>query len=176
MDYGITNNSNILFGLRFHGGASTFKRELVFDEKCMITHEDSENGVEVFKMTCGHAISCDGLMDYVWNEVKMKSEIACPLCSKEWTIQAIKFYGEVQQDEYENLEMGISRNYCTNSQDINQCPVCNTYCTRLDPDNNCVKCMHYLFKKQIIQLPFLLVLPERVAGITFILLLRQLWL
>lgn len=113
-------------------------------EPCMITCENSkESGLIVLKMPCGHPMSPDGLMEYAWAEVSKhgKTKIRCPLCTVIWPLDTIKKYGGASSREMSQLEIGITKNFCTQSEDINQCPSCNSYCEREDPTNGCVKCI-----------------------------------
>lgn len=146
-DYNMTKGSMICCLFRFPGGMLNRKINPSLprsDECCMITFENfKENGVTVLKMPCGHSMCPDALMDYAWSEVSTnkKTEVKCPLCAREWTIDIIRKYGGATPTEMSQLELGISQNFFTSSSDINQCPKCKTYCTRQDPKNNCVRCV-----------------------------------
>lgn len=116
------------------------------DEDCMITCENfKENGVVVLQMPCNpkHAINPEALMDYTWSEVSTnkRTEVKCPLCNVEWPFDVIKRYGGATAMELDQLEIGISQNFCTKSNDINQCPRCQSYCTRAQPNDNSVRCL-----------------------------------
>lgn len=115
-------------------------------ESCMITCENfEENGVTVLQMPCNtaHAMCPDALMDYAWSEISTykKTEVKCPLCAVEWPFEVIKLYGGATATELDQLELGISQNFCAKSGDINQCPNCQSYCMRERPDVNSVLCL-----------------------------------
>ena len=94
-------------------------------------------------MPCGHPMSQDGLMDYAWSEVSnyKRAEIKCPLCSTEWPFSIITRYGGATAAELEQLELGLTLLSLNKSDDINQCPRCQSYCTRINPDDSSVKCL-----------------------------------
>ena len=161
----LQNGSNIMLVMRLPGGSMVEKIVSVFkslffdnrglnnrsidsslprsDGKCLITHMNYEDdGVIVLEMPCGHAMSPEGLMEYCWNEIKdRKTEIKCPLCEAVWSVSVIRQYGGATATEMQQLEMGIEKNVCFNSSDINQCPKCESYITRKDPKINSVKCL-----------------------------------
>lgn len=113
-------------------------------ERCMITCENfEENGVVVLEMPCNHAMCPDALMDYAWSEISTynKTEVKCPLCAKEWPFDVIKLYGGATMTELDELEKGISQNFCKQSDDISQCPKCQSYCIRQRPTVNSVLCI-----------------------------------
>lgn len=142
----LRNGSNIFLVMRLPGGSdrkinASLPRS---SENCMITMENTaENGIVVLKMPCGHSISPDGLMDYSWAEVSTnkKSEIKCPLCASVWEFAVIKKYGGATVTELDQLELGISKNFCTQSSDINECPKCQSYCMRQNTDVSSVMCL-----------------------------------
>ena len=112
------------------------------DEPCMVTHESfEEHGTVVLMMPCGHPISPGALMDYCWSELNAnKTEVRCFLCTKKWEIDSIKQYSGASQEEFREIEKRLSLNYCSASDDINQCPKCKSYCSRIHPDKACVVC------------------------------------
>ena len=148
-DYNLRNGANIFMVMRLPGGGGSESRRKIdpsiprSSEDCMITMENTkENKIVVLKMPCGHSISPDGLMDYAWSEVSTnrKTEIKCPLCAREWEFNTIRRYGGATDIELDQLELGISMNFCMQSGDINQCPTCQSYCTRQNPSVNSVLC------------------------------------
>ncbi len=149
-DYNIQNGSNLFLVMRLPGGSSlVLKRRIdasipLSDEECVITMESTkETGVIVLRMPCGHSIFPDGLMDYSWAEVSTNKriEIKCPPCATEWDIGIIRRYGGTTAIELSQLELGISKNFCSRSNDINQCPKCNSYITRKNASVNSVVCI-----------------------------------
>lgn len=94
-------------------------------------------------MPCNHSISPDALMDYAWEEVSTskKTEVKCPLCFVPWSLDTIMKYGGASLDEMKQMEVGIATNFCMKSEDINECPGCQSYCTRMNPTINSVKCL-----------------------------------
>ena len=112
------------------------------DEPCMITKESfEENGTVVLMMPCGHPISPGGLMDYCWSELNAnKTQICCLYCTKEWTIDIIRKFGGVSQEEFKQLEERINQNFCLNSEDIKKCSRCKSFCSRINGDNPRVVC------------------------------------
>ena len=111
---------------------------------CMIAAMNSEeDGVEVLKMPCGHSMSSEGLMQYAKNEVsaERKTEIKCPQCPKIWSLATIRRYSGATASELDELEESLSRNFCIKSDDINQCPKCQSFITRQNPKENSVKCI-----------------------------------
>lgn len=113
------------------------------DEPCMIIHESYEdNGTVVLSMPCGHPISPGGLMDYCWNELKSnKTEIKCPLCTREWSVEVVKRYGGVTEEEFQLLEERLGKNFCTSDDSIKTCARCRSYCSRENNDNPRVVCL-----------------------------------
>lgn len=109
------------------------------DEACIITLEKGN----CVCMPCRgrHSISPDGLMDYCWSEISNngKSEIRCPVCDEEWTLEVIYHRGTTAE-ELRWLEEGLSKNVCLKNPDISECPGCQSLCERKDKNNNCVQC------------------------------------
>ena len=137
----LENESKLIMGLRgFREVDASLRRS---DENCSIMHENfKDDGVIVLKMPCTHSISPDSLMDYVWSEVSAKkNEVKCPLCSDLWSFSTIKKYGGAVRAELDLLEKALSDNFCLNSDEINQCPKCQSYITRQNPTVNSVVCI-----------------------------------
>ena len=143
----LEHESNIMLVMRLLGGASARKIGASLprsNDECFITLENfKENGTVVLKMPCTHSICPDALMDYTWSEVSThkKIEIKCPLCAADWPMEVIKSYGGASPTEMQQLELGISQNFCMNGDDIIQCPKCQSYCTRQNPNINSAKCI-----------------------------------
>ena len=160
----LRHGSNIMLVMRLHGGGnsqSSVKQETPSAvvvvptrnihpslprsrDDCIITLENfKEHGTVVLKMPCSHAICPDALMDYAWSEVSTnkKTKVKCPMCPEVWSFDVIKRYGGATTTELDQLELGISQNFCVSSDKINQCPKCNSYCTRINPNVNSVKCI-----------------------------------
>lgn len=105
---------------------------------CMITYMESEPDFPVLKMPCGHSILSDGLMNYCWSEIGLgKYEIRCCLCKTEWLMEVIRKYGGATKAELEQLEVGLSNNYCNKNEKIQQCPGCKSLCERQDSSKAC---------------------------------------
>lgn len=80
-------------------------------------------------------------MDYCWSELNAdKTEIHCPLCTREWTVDVIKWYGGASKDEFKHMEKRLSLNFCIVSDDIKECSRCHSFCSRINEDNSCVVC------------------------------------
>ena len=138
----LENGSRITMGLR--GMNSPVNTSLPrSDEECLITYRSyKDNGTLVLKMPCGHSICPDGLMDYVWAEVsRKKTEVKCLHCFTVWPFKIIKEYGGATRAELVLLEQALSQNFCDESDNINQCPKCQSYFTRVNPSVNSVKCI-----------------------------------
>ena len=151
--YGIKTGATIVVAMRLLGGSlcgamlqQTVNPSLPrSDEACMITHENfKKDGVVVLQMPCNakHAICPDALMTYAWSEISTnkKTEVKCPLCDVEWPFDVIKRYGGATTTELDQLQLGMSHNYCAKSNNINQCPKCGSYCMRVQTNVNSVRC------------------------------------
>lgn len=112
------------------------------DEYCMVRQENyDQDGTVVLMMPCGHPISPGGLLDYCWSELHAnKTKICCLLCTREWTVDVIKQYSGVSQEEFQQMEKRLSWNFCITSDDIKQCLKCKSFCSRINPENSCVVC------------------------------------
>jgi hypothetical protein len=143
----LRSGSTIMLVMRLPGG-SLVERKVDpslprSKERCMITCENfEENCVVVLQMPCNavHAMCSDALMDYAWSEVSTnrKTEVKCPLCAEEWSLDVVKRYGGATSIELDQLELGISQNFCTKSD---ECPKCQSYCTRQNTRIDSVLCL-----------------------------------
>ena len=95
------------------------------------------------KMKCGHFICSNDILDKAWMDVsKMKFEITCTNCDKEISMEDVLKFGLPKLDEEQFLTMAITTNFYE-SQDIQQCPQCDTLCQRErkdTPEVNCIVC------------------------------------
>lgn len=152
----LRNGSTIMLVMRLPGGSLGMGGDVPMrkvnpslprsSERCMITCENfEENGVVVLEMPCNakHTMCPDALMDYAWSEISSnnKTTVKCPLCAVEWPFDVIKLYGGATTTELDELEKGISQNFCMQSGDINQCPKCQSYCMRQKPTVDSVLCI-----------------------------------
>ena len=92
------------------------------------------------KMKCGHFICPDDILNKAWIDVsQMKFEITCPNCDREISMEDVFKFGLPKLDEEQFLTMAITINFCE-SQDIQQCPKCDTLCQRERKDSPQVNC------------------------------------
>ena len=97
------------------------------------------------KMKCGHFICPDDILNKAWSDVsQMKFEITCTevFCDEEISMEDIFKFGLPKLDEEQFLTMAITTNFYE-SQDIQQCPQCDTLCQRerkSSPEVNCTIC------------------------------------
>lgn len=92
------------------------------------------------KMKCGHFVSPDGLLDSVWQCLKMGFfTIYCPQCPSIIEFEEILSIGRPSELEHQFIETAININYCL-SLDIIQCPKCSSFCERKDTSINKTKC------------------------------------
>ena len=149
----LKNGATIFLVLRLPGGFNTPTRHINptlrrSKEPCMITYEQDCPDFPVFVMPCSHSMSPDGLMDYCWSEIGSRhSEILCPLCNTEWTIDVTCKYGCATMTEIHELEAGLSHNYCLSSQEVLECPSCSSFCERKNHTKLCVECIICTKKK-----------------------------
>ena len=139
----IGTRATIFMVMRLDGGSSERMDRLPpsverVKESCMIFHTDDET----IRMPCKHCICPDALMDYCWNEIRMKKhKILCPLCSSEWPIHVLQKYGGADKEELHLLEEGLSLNYLDHAdEEIKQCPECRSYTQRKDTSKNSMQC------------------------------------
>lgn len=139
------DGSTVFLVLRLLGGATKRRIDPSLPrsgEPCMITYMKNEPDFPVLKMPCGHSISPDGLMDYCWNQIGLgKYEIKCCICTSEWSMFVIRRYGGATKVELEQLEVGLSNNYCNKSESIQHCPGCKSLCERQDTSKTCTRCI-----------------------------------
>ena len=93
---------------------------------------DDDGGL---KMKCGHFICPDDILNHAWGQIKhLKFEINCVSCSAIINTDDIIKFGLPDWEEKQFLEAAISVNFCE-SQDIQQCPSCQSFCQRKETDN-----------------------------------------
>ena len=110
--------------------------------ECCICFDESG-----LKMTCGHFICPDDLLDNTWEQIKnLKFEISCAKCPHIISTDDIIKFGIPNDKEEQLLTVAISVNFCE-SQDIQLCPGCESFCTRKDSNNPAVKCLSCTNKK-----------------------------
>ena len=148
---GFGNNATIFLVLRLPGGGLTESRPFhenvkryrpqsapSHDEECTICFEKGES----MQMPCSHPFCPACLMNYAWSEVSSnhKTAICCCICSEEWPIGIVQQYGSISDEEMKLLQQGLSKNFIISSNDIKECPGCQSYCERSDTSNNNVHC------------------------------------
>lgn len=112
--------------------------------ECCVCDDDS--GLE---MKCGHFICPDDLLDWTWKQIKrLKYEISCANCRDIISMEDIIKFGLPKEDEQHFLDTAISINFC-GSQDIQQCPSCQSFCQRIQGDKPRVICTLCTSKKQM---------------------------
>ena len=103
--------------------------------ECCVCRDDSG-----LKMQCGHFICPDDILNHAWEQIKhLKFEICCASCPAIIKIDDIIKFGLPDWEEKQFIEAAISVNFCE-SQDIQQCPSCQSYCQRKRTDNPQVQC------------------------------------
>ena len=92
------------------------------------------------KMGCGHYVCPDDILDWAWEQLRtMKHEIRCPECEYILKQDDIIKFGLPKTEEKLFLLTAITTNFCE-SQDIQECPKCQTLCQRTRTDNPQVHC------------------------------------
>ena len=93
------------------------------------------------KMQCDHYICPDDVLNKAWIDVRsMKFEITCTMCDKLISMEDVFKFGLPKLDEEQFLSMAITTNFYE-SQDIQQCPQCDTLCQRVNKDSPQVYCI-----------------------------------
>ena len=96
------------------------------------------------KMKCGHFICPDDILNHAWDQIKhLKFEISCASCPTIINSDDIIKFGLPDWEEKQFIEAAISVNFLE-SQDIQQCPSCQSFCQRKETDNpqvNCTICL-----------------------------------
>ena len=154
-DYHIGANSNIVFVQRVPGGACRAHYQInnrkidgsvrLSANKCVLLWVDDDTISKRVEMPCGHAVTPDGLADYIYTEViNQKTKIICPVksCNAEWKVFEIIKRG-LTAKERENLEKGIAKNNL-HAQGVQECLQCSAYIQR-EGNGTRVEC---LFCKQ----------------------------
>ena len=83
----------------------------VSKQKCIILNVDDDTISKRVAMSCGHAITPDGLAEFVDAEIKKKkTKIICPMqnCDSEWKVSEIAKRG-LTTKEREHLETGLTK-------------------------------------------------------------------
>ncbi|KAI6653415.1 hypothetical protein LOD99_3634 [Oopsacas minuta] len=103
--------------------------------ECCVCYDDSG-----LKMRCGHYICPDDILLNTWEQIQhLKFEVSCPSCPAIISIEDIMKFGLPDCEEKQFIEAAISVNFCE-SQDIQQCPNCQSYCQRKKTDTAQVQC------------------------------------
>ncbi|KAI6653411.1 E3 ubiquitin-protein ligase RNF19B-like [Oopsacas minuta] len=98
---------------------------------------DDDSGLE---MSCEHYICPDCILRQTWVQIQhLKFEISCTKCPAIISIEDIMKFGLADCEEKQFIETAISVNFCE-SQDIQQCPNCQSYCQRKRSDTAQVQC------------------------------------
>ena len=150
-DYDIVGNSNITLVQRVVGGGAQIgtkhtanggtqitigSRKIdssvkLSKHKCILLNVDDDTISKRVEMPCRHAVTPDGLAQYVDGEIKkQKTKISCPVqsCCAEWKVSEIVKRG-LKTKERENLETGITRN-TLREQGLKECLRCSAYIQR----------------------------------------------
>ena len=145
-DYaGLNHMSTIFLVLRLVGGSEKrpFPAGLpVSDDCCTICLE-----TPALAMPCKpvkHPYCPDCLMEYCWSEIgndRLKTVIACSLCSTEWDLGVIKRYGGASEEEIRLLSESLSENVIHSDSDIMECPGCGSFSEHKDKRMSRVICL-----------------------------------
>ena len=136
-DFDVVANSNITLVQRVvGGGAQICGRDIhptvrLSKNKCIFLHVDDDDISKRVEMPCGHAVTPDGLAEYVDGEVKKrKVRIICPIrnCCAEWKASEIVKRG-LKPKEKESLETGLAKNVFR-EQGFLECPQCSGFIER----------------------------------------------
>ena len=99
---------------------------------CMICFDDESP--DLIAMPCKpvkHMCCPDCLMQYCWSELgndRLKTVIACSLCSTEWDLGVIKRYAGASNEEIALLSENLPENVIRTDPNIMECPSCGSYC------------------------------------------------
>ena len=92
------------------------------------------------KVECGHYFCPDCLLNWAWSQVaSMKVDTGCGYCGKVISIGELIKFGMPSKEETLHLTTAITTNFYM-SQDINNCPKCETVCCRKSNDSVQVQC------------------------------------
>lgn len=121
-----------IFGIRNETRTVSFSHPK--DECCVCTDDGG------LKMSCGHYMCPDDILNHTWEQLKhLKYEISCASCPVIIKMEDIMKFGLPDDEEKQFIEAAISVNFCE-SQDIQQCPNCQSYCQRIRSDTAQVIC------------------------------------
>ena len=101
----------------------------VSKQKCIILNVDDDTISKRVAMSCGHAITPDGLAEFVDAEIKKKkTKIICPMqnCDSEWKVSEIVKRG-LTTKEREHLETGLTKNTLYKEGLTKECLRCSAY-------------------------------------------------
>ena len=155
-DYDIVTNSNITLVQRVVGGGAQLGTKLIHKRvsgahetqftigsrkidssvrlskyKCVLLNVGDDTISKRVEMPCGHAVTPDGLAEFVESEIKkQKTTITCPMqsCCAKWKVSEIVKRG-LTTKETENLEIGIAKN-TLRAQGLKECLKCSAYIQR----------------------------------------------
>lgn len=158
-DYDIVSNSNITLVQRVVGGGAQLSSKpgsgeaeikignrkisssvRLSKEKCVLLDVRDDSIAKRVKMPCGHAVTPDGLAQYVDTEIKkQKTKIICPVqgCPAEWKISELVKRG-LTAKERENLELGLAKN-TINTKGFKECLRCSAIIQK-DGDGTRIAC------------------------------------
>lgn len=148
-EYMIHNQSTIHLVQHLKGGGSAQPFKAVSrpmpahlpkaEDPCTLCYE-----IPALKLPCSHPYCSDCVTMHAWNEAsqmaKLRSEVRCCQCNKEWSFKVLQEYGAMTQEEVQLLAECLSHNYLRDPEKFIQCPGCECYCQRGDKNNTRVSC------------------------------------
>ncbi|KAI6660677.1 E3 ubiquitin-protein ligase RNF19B-like [Oopsacas minuta] len=130
---------NVRVGCDFFIGLRDETRTVTFPHpngECCICSD--EGGL---RLKCGHYICPDDILDHAWQQINnLKHKISCASCTTLLDVDDILILGLPDEQEKQFLTTALSVNACL-SQDIQQCPRCQSYTQRIKPDDPQVTCI-----------------------------------
>lgn len=156
-DYGMQSESNVFLILRLLGGSMTSippEKELddaveLSEAPDMITWDDDPENKRA-KMPCGHAITPESLTMFCRSILDAgRSRFLCPYisqdqppvyCGNEWDYIDVRRLAVLTDDEIEEFEKKMSRNYLIKAMGVQECPKCNSMVERSDKKHIRVIC------------------------------------
>ncbi|XP_021371454.1 putative E3 ubiquitin-protein ligase ARI6 isoform X2 [Mizuhopecten yessoensis] len=93
------------------------------------------------EMSCGHAATPENLYRYCLTKLNSCDlGFKCMECSTAWEFTEISIKADMSDDECVFFSRKMTNVYIDQSDDIRDCPKCNSYCTRRDTNNRQVMC------------------------------------
>lgn len=155
-EYGLEHGSTVFLVLRLPGGSGIpHEKQLddaveLSDAPDMITWDDDPENKRA-KMSCGHAITPESLTMYCRSILHAgRSRFLCPYisqdtpqvyCGKEWDYIDVRRLAVLTDQEKEEFEKKISRNFLIKGMGVQECPKCGSLVERSDKKNIRVLCL-----------------------------------